>query len=266
MLFLIAYKNIYAPYYPYEDPMKYFTLQILDTDGLTVLHQIACKSWEYMPTAIYLSADTASGLTQGSAYYVRLYGNFTGNPSSSYALTSNDWIGNSEISLKQWIWSTAYAMEDYYDVTLTTVLDGKTVLNETGGALFNSSIPLLGSLMPDIFITIPYDFNFEDIDWVNAFDASYDWEDLVGTQVTDWANAGSELFGVDSKTVIGLCLLFAYLIIGIGFFAAGHATAGLAISFPFIAAAGVIHVIDIQLIGVIAIIMAALFVWSMFWK
>ena len=266
MLFLIAYKNIYAPYYPYEDPMKYFTLQILDTDGLTVLHQIACKSWEYMPTAIYLSANTASSITSGGAYYIRLYGNFTGNPSASYALTESDWIGSSEVSLKQWIWSAAYAMEDYYDVILTTVISGKTVLNETGGALFNSSIPLLGSTMPDIFLTIPHNFHFEDVNWVNAFENSYDWEDMVGEQVSTWAASGSELLGVDAKTVVGLGLLALYLIVGVAMFSTGHTTAGLGISFPFIVAAGVIGVIDIVLIAIIGIVMAALFVWSMFWK
>lgn len=266
MLFLIAYKNIYAPYYPYEDPMKYFTLQILDTDGLTVLHQIACKSWEYMPTAIYLSANTASSITSGGAYYIRLYGNFAGNPSASYVLTKSDWIGSSEVSLKQWIWSAAYAMENYYDVILTTVISGKTVLNETGGAIFNSSIPLLGSTMPDIFLTIPHNFQFEDVNWVNAFENSYDWEDMVGTQVSTWAASGSELFGVDAKTVVGLGLLALYLIVGVAIFSAGHTTAGLGISFPFIVAAGVIGVIDITLIAIIGIIMAALFVWSMFWK
>ena len=266
MLFLIAYKNIYAPYYPYQDPMKYFSLQILDTDGLTVLHQIACKSWHYMPTAIYLSANTASSITNGGAYYIRLYGNFTGNPSASYALTESDWIGSSEVSLKQWIWSAAYAMEDYYDVTITTVISGKTVLNETGGAIFNSSIPLLGSTMPDIFLTIPHSFHFEDVNWVNAFDNSYDWEDMVGTQVSTWAASGSELLGVDAKTIVGLGLLALYLIVGVAMFSAGHTTAGLGISFPFIVAAGVIGVIDIVLIAIIGIVMAALFVWSMFWK
>ena len=273
MLFLIHYKNIYAPYYRTFDSSQYFNLQLLDTDGVTLLAQIPCLQWGYMPGSIYLNADAAAGLTEGAAYYLRLYGTFTGNPSDSYQLTASDWIGENDSSLDQWVINTAYAIEDWYTdwlgttVTLvTSSTSGANVLNDDGATIFIIGIPYLDVVRPDLFETAVSDISHTDIFPENTFEDYVTWQAMVGSQLENVAEDASDIFGMDADTVLGVGILFCYVGVAVFTFASGHTTAGLALSFPFIILAGALRVVDIGIIAIIGITAVISIVWSLWWK
>lgn len=260
LLFLINYFNVYPPYYPSSIVSNYFYLQILDTDGITVLHQVPVKQWGLMPGSIYLNADTAAGMDISGDYYVRIYGNFTGTPSASYQLEDEDWISG-ETNLKDWIIGTASNMEDHYNRELTTssVTYG-TILNVTGGAAFAVGISDLINVLPEIFSEAAFSFVHSDIFFENEYGNAYTWQQMVGSQLEDVANQASDIMGIDAKTVIALVLLVLYLGVGIFCITKGHALAGLALAFPFLIAAGMLRVVDIQIILIIGMLAIIVFV------
>jgi len=274
MLFVIHYENIYPPYFPSDDSNIYFYLQLLDTDGVTVLHQTPCKQWGSMPGAIYLSADTAAGLESDVAYYIRLYGNFTGNPSAQYQLTAADWRGSDLFYFDNWIILMANTIGEYYTETLggtvtftEYVSERGDVLNDSGNVIFSIGIPGLSVIRPGIFKSVKQYPVFPDTAPENLFSSAENWEDMMGTEVVTIAeNLGEYAGGIDAKTIAAIALLGFALALSIGIFAKGHATVGLALTFPFIAAAGALRVLDIAIIAIIGIIALLLFVWSIWWS
>jgi hypothetical protein len=72
LLFTIEYVNTYAPYYPYDDPARYFYIQLRDTNGTTILANTVMRAWGNQPGSIYLSANAAAPLTIGASYYLAL--------------------------------------------------------------------------------------------------------------------------------------------------------------------------------------------------
>ena len=271
MLFLCTYKNTYVPYYPTSPASSYFTLQILDTDGSTLLAQVPCKQWEYMPAGIYLSADTAASLTVGSGYYINLYGNFGSNPEDSLQLTSNDWL-NGEAFLDDWVLTKAAVLEAYYEdlfgesFPLITYSGGNTVLNETGAAFFSIGIPYLSTIRPDLFQAVEENITHTDTTFTDAFGAAAVWTDMVGTKVVNAATDTAVIIGADAKTGVVIIMLMLYLVIAVVLFRAGHTTAGLVLSFPVILAAGVLRVIDFALVAIILSLAVFVAIRSYWWS
>lgn len=279
LLFLILYKNIYPPYYPSENPATYFYLQLLDTDGVTVLAQTLCKDWGYKPASIYLSADAASGLTLGSAYYIRIYGNFTGNPSDQYQLTSTDWISGGT-NLDTWVINAAVDIEDYYteffgeSYPLTTfVASIGRVLNDTGGALFLAGIPGLMEVRPNLFNQqVEYPSN-PTATPTDAFSGATSYTAMVGTKAVAVAEDAADLVALEPQAVLGVGMLALYLVVafvavGIGRReqTRGDVSIALGLAIPFVIAAGIMRVVDIAIIAIIGIVALVLFAWSMWWS
>lgn len=266
LLFLVHYQNTYVPYYPYNDPSQYFTIQLLDTDGATLLHQVPCQQWGNMPGAIYLNADNAASMTTDSQYYLRLYGTFTGNPSASYQLESSDWLGRATAYLDQWVINVAYAMEEYYDLDLTTSVAGQgIVLNDIGSVAFMNGIPELSNVRPALFQEVSPEINYDDETFTDSFSAETTWQAMLGSDAEDVADDAATVFGIDNHTMIAVSLFMGYVGIAVFVFQKGHTTSGLALMFPFLLIAAATRVLDIVLVGVIAAIALLLIVWSFWW-
>jgi hypothetical protein len=267
LLFLIHYLNTYEPYYPYNDPSQYFNLQILDTDGSTLLHQVPCEQWGNMPGSVYLKADTAAGLTPGASYYLRIYGTFTGNPSDSYQLSSDEWLGTATAYLDQWVINTAYAMEEYYDLDLTTSVAGQGVaLNDVGSVAFMNGVAELANVRPNLFQEVTPEISYADTTLTDAFSAGDTWQNMLGTDAVAVAEDASNILGIeDDQTAIAVFLIMGYIATAVFTFPRGHTTAGFALMFPFIIIAGVTRVAEIQIIGIIAAVALLLTVWSFWW-
>lgn len=266
MLFVGQYLNNYVPYYPFSDPSRYFDIQLRSTDGATVIAQTICTAWGNKPCSLYLSADQAAGLTTGTAYRIYIAGP-AGAPATYYTLTSADWRGDDLTYLKTWALTTAYDLEDYYGVTLTTYVAEKgIVLNEEGGVLFENGIPGLDAVLPEAFQVVIHEPYVGTSTWTNDFDEGDTWEDKLGPTVsgvlTDWGDT----VGADGDEFGGFVLLFIYIAVAIFPFAKGHITSGLALGIPVALAGAWLHLIDIRLVGVILSFLVILIVWSFFWN
>jgi hypothetical protein len=261
MLFLVLYKNIYAPYYPASDPSLYFEIQLLAADGVTVLASTPCQQWEYMPASIYLNAQAASSLNDGEGYFLRIYGTFTGNPSAQYQLTTIDWLNDGLFYLKQWIMAKAGAMETWYTdylgktITLTAIKNNVYVLNQDGGTAFAIGIPSLITVFPQLFYDIDIVFNLVYTNPIDVYSSAELWSDLAGADLTAVATSLSTIFGgIDAKTVIGIMILIVYMVV-VGVVVGRNTdniTLAMVLAFPFIAFAAYLRVIDIAAIAIIA--------------
>jgi hypothetical protein len=273
MLFLMLYKNIYVPYYSASNPANYFNVQLLGTDGLTVLASTPCKQWEYMPASIYLNADSASNLDAGSQYYMRVYGTFSPNPEAYYQLQVADWLPENEIYLEDWVLLTAHQMEDWYTdyldsaTVLTTYLNNVEVLNNAGGTAFAIGIPYLTTQFPQLFYDVDYAFDPDfTITGEDNYTALESWQTLVGADMTALAEDMGDIFGgIDGKAVILIAILIIYVIVAIVVVGANkdYVTYAFALAFPFIGFAGYLRVLDIAALVIIASI--ALFVTVYSW-
>lgn len=267
LLFVIEYENTCPPYYPSDDPARYFDLQLRSTDGATVYAQTTCRAWDNQPGSIYLNADEAASLTSGSLYRIYLYGDFTGTPSTYYTLTAGDWRGGDLSFLDKWVISTAHSLEEYYDTDLVTVVSGKgEVLNEEGGVIFANGIPALNEVRPDIFKIALHTIPYEPEEYTDAFQESTTWPEMVGPDVEAILNSGGDLLNVSGKNFGAIILFGSYIAFAVFLVGKGHATVGLALGIPIILVGGWLHLIDIIIIGVSASVVTMLIVWQMWWS
>ena len=266
ILFTIEYVNIFPPYYPSSNPEQYFDIQLLGTDGVTVLASTVCWAWGNMPGSIYLSADQASSIDIQGLYYLRLHGAFTGEPVGAYQLTSNDWQGTNLKNLDSWVILTAHNLEAYYGNTLTIRISGKgEVLNEEGGVIFQDGIQGLTEVRPDLFQIIIHVPGYTGEEFTDAFNRSGTWEEAVGPKVAGWLTSGGEIIGVDGKMVGVIILIFCWL--GLAVIAAlkgGSAFVVLVLAVPFFLAGALLHFLDIALIAIVASILTLGLIFT-FW-
>jgi hypothetical protein len=268
LLFVAEVVCIYPPYYPSDDPSKYFVVQLVDTDGVTVLAQTSLREWRNVPVAIYLNADMAVGLTYGSLYYIQIYGTFTGNPSVSYHLTVTDWMGTDLDNLDSWVILTAHSLEDYYQSDLTVNVAGKgEILNEDGGVIFANGIPNLGTVRPDLFQVAVRTYYYEAEEWTLTFNTETTWENQVGTDVEYAFNYFGGWFGVDGKAIGFVLIMVFYMGLALVVVAkGGGAMPALILAYPFIALGAWLRLIDIAIIAIVAAFVSLLLVFSFFWS
>ena len=270
MLVVIHYFNTYVPYYPTMDSASYFVVQLRNATGATVLAQTTCRAWGYKPASIYLSADSAAGLTSGSAYRIYIYGNFTGNPAYYYTLDASDWRGEDLTFLDIWVLNTARAIGDYYSVDMTTFLAGDSgaeVLSTEGGIIFSIGIPGLNHIRPDLFEMAGRVEGYDPEDWTNAYTTATTWDVQVGTTAATDLTAIGTLFGVDGKSVGVFFLLAVYLSIAIAVVArGGDATIAIILAAPFILLGAWLRMIDIVIIAVTSSVAVLLLIFRFWWS
>ncbi len=160
ILFVAESVNKYTGYFPDKDPSRYFQIQLLSTDGNTILAATPLWSYGDVPVSIHLNATEAATLTEGSAYIIREIGLFSGAPEpATYILTAADWKGSDLTNLDSWMVSTAYHINAYngypdtYGSTnaLAVVPELGTILSDYGGTFFTGGIGNISSVRPDMF-------------------------------------------------------------------------------------------------------------------
>jgi hypothetical protein len=276
LLFTVEYVNVYPPYYPDSLAKQYFDIQLLGTNGTTVLASTACLDWGNKPGSIYLSADSAAPLTLGSAYYIRLYGVFSGNPSVSYQLQGSDWYGSDLTILDTWILSTAHSIATYYSTEMTTRLAPKgEVLNAEGGTIFMTGIPLIDQVRPDLFQIVMHTLAYPGITGEVTFSTAKTWEDMVGPGVANVLNICGGVFGMGGKDFGAFLLLGVYLAIAImGVFLVdkigkvgvmGDMSVGIGLAIPFVLLGAWLRLIDIVIIAVVSSVVVLFFIGYSIW-
>jgi len=270
MLFVLQYYNTYVPYYPNADPASYFTIQLRSTNGATVIAQTTCRAWGNKPGSIYLSADSAAGLTTGSAYRIYVYGDFTGTPSKYYSLQSTDWRGTDLTFLDQWVLTTARNIGDYYSTDMTTFLVGGTgqeVLNTEGGVVFSIGIPGLEQIRPNLFELTSGIEGYAPTDWTHAFVAETTWQTQLGTTASTALTAVGSFFGIDGKAVGAFLLMACYLALAlVVVMAGGDATIAIILAVPFVLLGAWMRLIDIAIVAVVASVAVLLFIYRFWWS
>lgn len=267
LLFAVQYLNTYTPYYPNADSKYYFTMQLRSADGATVIAQTVCPDWGYKPAGIYLSADMASGLDDGAAYRIYIYGDLAETPLDYYTLTSADWRGDDITLIDGWILNTARDMASYYEVDMTTYTTTGEKLNEQGSVIFAIGIWGLQNVRPSMFDSVVYTPDYTPEEWTNAYEESAVWSDVVGTDATEVLTDAGDIIGANPRDVgglicVGLYLIVCLVIIGMG----GDAIGAAILSSVFILGGSWLHLLDIALIAVIAGIAVLLVVYRLFWK
>lgn len=267
LLFVMSYKNTYVPYYPNDDPARYFNVQLTSSDGATLYAQGVCRQWGYKPASLYLSADQATGLTAGSTYRLYVYGDVDGDPNDYYQLAASDWRGSDRSCIDTYVITLAHSMADYYDTELTTFTGTNEVLNDEGAIIFAIGIPALQTVRPDLFMATAQIPDYEPEEWTDAFTNYTTWQDQVGPVVVAIFDNGGTMFGVDGNVFGAFLLILGYLAIAIGAGSARvDATVIIGIAFPFLALGAWLRLIDIVYIAVIGAVALFLFVYSFWWS
>jgi hypothetical protein len=275
LLFAMEYVNTYPPYYPNSVCASFFNIQLLGTDGVTLIAQTACPAWGDKPGSVYLSADQAAPLTKGSQFYIKLYGNFTGNPVAAYQLETTDWLGSDPTQLDSWVIATAHSIATYYDRDMTVYLSGSEVLNQEGGVIFTTGINALDQVRPDLFQLTVRTPGYEPATGTTPWE-EISWEEQVGPDIAGILNTFGGWFGVDGKDfaafgLVGIWLLMACFAVYLGETKGGldlggdvAVGAGLAIPLTFVGAKlGILHIAWVAVPGSL---MALGLVYTLWWS
>ena len=266
-LIVFKYLNTYSPYYPASNPGTYFDLQLLDTTGTNVLASTTLKDWGMRPGSIYLSASTSSLLTMGAQYYIRIYGQFAGNPYIETQLQSVDYKGTNLDHIDTWARGVAYDMFSYYNTAFIEYNAEKNdiVLNEEGGILFNNGVPSLEQVRPDLFASIKEGADIATPTPTNTFDTTETYRDALGDNIADMLDGMGSWFNVTGQTLGLVAVWISWAILSLIILLISHRTnntmdiglpvcAGLA--FPVIGVGAWVHLMSIEVI-IVSVIFAA---------
>ena len=257
ILFLVEYINTYPPYATNgSDSKLYFAIRLLDVDGITALASTPQILWGNRPGAIYLSAVQASAITLGGAYYLEVYGLFTGNPSASYELVADDWSG----TIGSWVIGTANNMEAYYGIDTLAIYSLKVkgeVLNDGEGASsFLAGVPYLMETHPELFLSQVIQPTFT-APTAPVAPLAGSWQDQVGVDIADVLTNIGTMFGISGKYIgsITLAMMYLGLVVSVGS-KGGSPLIAAAIAFPIIGFGVWAFLVDFVLIGVVIMILA----------
>ena len=266
MLFVIQYLNTYTPYYPTQDSNYYFTLQLRSADGATIIAQTVCRDWGYKPGAIYLSADSASGLSAGTAYRLYIYSDITETPADYYTLTSADWRGDDITLLDNWILTTARDIADYYKADMTLPVASGEILNEEGSVIFAVGVAGLHYVRPNMFQSVVYTPEYTPEDWSDAFEEDTTWSEQIGDTSATALTSFGDIFGISGRNVGGLGIMILYIALCLVIVArGGDAIVGALLAIPVLLTGSWLHLLDIAFIAIIASIGVFLLLYRFWW-
>jgi hypothetical protein len=260
---------------PTESPGNYFQMQLLGTDGTTILAAVPLMNWGDRPISIYINPTMAAGLTYGSGYYVRIYGTYiAGNPSTSYQLqntaTNKDWKGSDLALLDMWCIGTALNMQSTDGETgYVTNMHNRTVISDQDAVYFKRGIPGIDTERPNLFETQSLDTTITAGTSSNTWDSANAWETNVGTSIKDDANIFGVPFGITGKNFLSGGIIAAML--GCAAFVVSRtsgfgALGAVLIAIPLLWAGVWFRIVPIMVIIVIVIIFAFFAVRQFFIK
>ena len=276
-LTVFLYKNVYPPYYQYEDPREYFNLQFLDNDAnQTILAQSKLPAWGYKPGATYLKQNVATDLTWGSNYTIQMEGTSAKfddpEPSVSHTLIPTEYIGSEPFWLGEWIIDSAEVIEEYYGITLTMDSLGNetfpyTILNEMGCTIYMTGIPGIEELCPERFYVIAWQPEYSETDYTNLYQDELNWIDQLSTiggegQIPAAFNATGEQVNL-SGSLIGTIIIFIFYIavVGIALRITGSVPWAVVVAVPVLVAGGWLGLLPLAVI----LLMAAMSLMSIVW-
>ena len=217
-----------------------------------------------MPGSIYLGPNTVSSLQWGSNYTLQINGTVAGN--ASYTLQSADWIGYNPTSFGKWVIFEAGVIGTYeYGNPSALLSEGGdpplSVLNPTGGGIFNTGIPQLSVYYPQLFqytmvnVTINYSSQPVPAYVTNTWN---NWDTAIGVPLSTSLNAMAQYFGVTGHVLGGLLVLLGFLCLAV--------TGDTTISVLILIGGAVIGLIPMDIIFVMVFLLVIVFVRAFFWS
>ncbi len=206
-------------------------------------------------------------MTRGSAYYIKLVGNFTGNPTASYQLATTDWRGDDLVDLDRWVISTAHTIEAYDSATYVVAITGQgEQLNENGGVLFALGMPDLEIARSHLFQGVKHQVTYEATTATGAFDAATTYDVTSGVYITGLVDAAGTKFNMSGKDFGAILLFGIYLIVAIILASKGMFSVGLVLALPVVLAGVWLRYIDMTILTITLAFFAFLAVYQFWWK
>jgi len=278
-LTVFLYKNIYTPYYQYEDPEEYFNLQFHNDTGL--IAQCNMPAWGYKPGAIYLSKATvnSSELVWFGAYNITMEGSDSKFdaplPSATHTLTPAEYIGSEKFWLGDWLITSAHTIEDYYGINLTMDTIGNetlpyTVLNEVGGRIYMTGIPGIESLCPERFYAIYWQPQYTNGTFTNAYQNTLNWVNQTSTvgsagQIPTMLNTTGEIVNLGGNTIGMVIIFIVYIaVVGIALRIIGSVPWAVVIGTPVLVAGGWLGLIPLAVIMILAAMSLMAVLWIVY--
>ena len=206
----------YTDLFPDELPGNYFQIQLLSTDGNTIIGASGLSAWGARPSSIYLKSAIASTLTAQGAYIVRLIGyNVSTNPSTSYTLTPDDWLGINPEELDNWCRGTAENMAALDGVSkdkyLTVLTDRREVISDYAGGYFTTGIPGISEVRPYLFETHVARATLDGGTADNQWDDPNAWSTNLGSNLAADLTVFGAPFGATGKQFTSVMVFVAMI-------------------------------------------------------
>jgi len=264
----------YPPYYPTGIPPEYFQIQLLDTDGTTILGASPLRQWGDRPASIYL-APTAN-VTNMSSYVIRITNvsseNITVN--TTHTLESGEWYGDNLDNLDDWCRGAAWSMQSTDGTLLTdpylrSVTDYGLIITDAASGYFTTGIPSIAQVRPNLFSTAEHKLALTTLSGDVDYNVGSTLTDRVGaTIVADATTVGGVLnlsgqqllFYVILATILGCIVYTVSNTQGFG------ALGALCLSVPIVGASVYFNIMEIVLPIIVIIIFVFLFVRQFIWK
>jgi hypothetical protein len=283
LLITVNIINTYTPYYPNQLASQYFSIQLLDLTGTTILASDPISGWGNNPVSMYIGPNLTSQLTQGGEYIIRLMGTFTGAPTDiTYALQSSDWHGTDLSKLYDWCITTAKTMETYYsDLTNTTVTfvtsvnrsnflwigyNSTNVLNQSGGAIFDAGISGLSTIIPNLFQTLISTIKYKAEGFNPTMQNNINLETNIGPTIYADATKIANIFDLSAKDVLLIFWILVYAILVFWLLALNQIGIGLIVGFPWMMWGTYLGIVDVIIIGTIASLSALYIVYHVWFE
>lgn len=261
-LIVCQYINVSAPYFDSSNVAELFNLQLIN--GSTVLASTKLAQWGLVPGCIYLSATSVTPLTWGSTYKVRIQANYDVSVYADYTLNATDWLGSDLTKLDSQCLSIASAMETYYSATLTTYISGKgKCLSKEGGVFFDTGIPQLSQIRPNIFAVTISSPNYTVATHSQALQGEYVWQNMVGTWFTSLFTDFGNTMNLSGKDFGAFVIMIFYVLISAFATPKAIQKEALLISLPILFIGFVTGLISLTIMGIIAFFAIFLFAYKM---
>lgn len=271
LLFTAEIVLTYPPYYPTETAYHYFQMQLIDTDGTTILGASPISQWGDRPSSIYFNPTVvASALTYGDNYTIRITNVSSDNLTITTAedLEPTDWRGDNLDELDEWCIGVATSMQNTDGTILTDpyLKSDPTygiIITSTPGGFFVKGIPNIASVRPNLFTTGEHKAAIPSVTSTIGYNAGTTLTDRVGATIVADAQTVADVFSLTGQ------MFLLYMIFGVVLFCVLYtvsktqgfgALGALCLSLPIMGASIYFNITDVQLFVLGGIICAILFV------
>ena len=274
LLFCAEVINNYTGLYPNADPKQYFTIQLLDTNGIDVLGATPLQNWGDRPVSVYIS--NAENFTDLGGYYIRMIENPASGTSSVFEqLEIGEWYGYDLVALDGWCRGVATNMQvsDGRSDYLTGLTDIGSQITDAAGGYFSTGIPAITTVRPKLFTTSQRVSLAETGTANNAWDRTdadpTGWRSYVGANIAGDIDDIALPFGLDGKEIaFGLVMfaMFGVVISVVGATGGWGALGALLIAIPILWVGVWFRIVPIWILTIIVIGFGYFFVRQFHWK